>query len=36
MSIFWVILNLDYFEFNITLGGNIGGEEEMEMSLGIV
>lgn len=33
MSIFWIILNLDYFESNNTLGNNVGGDVEMQLSL---
>lgn len=34
--IFQITLNLEYFETNITLGGNVDGEAEMELSLEIV
>lgn len=34
--IFRVTLNLEYFETNVTLGGNVDGEAEMELSLEIV
>lgn len=34
--IFRVTLNLEYFKSNITLGGNVDGEAEMELSLEIV
>lgn len=34
--IFQVTRNLEYFEANITLGDNVDGEAEMELSLEIV